>query len=250
MIRVGINENVILTKAELNEEGRLAITFKDGVDDMDAFAQLQEGDITESGLDTTFQIFPPSTKKTTGEDLTKEQIHNDLNNLKNQLAHILGQYRALSASPDGQFAAFKWQPFVGIDAIKDAEAYYRAIVQESFLKQIFTNIATQFIKEISAFAGKTDLKMRLLCIRRSKDKHFATLRNKFLNENPFLEPMTIPKAQSRLKFSKYEIDNGLNLADQITPETSADVTGAAGSVPAADDLPFSDPTGGAFGGGR
>ena len=43
-------------------------------------------------------------------------------------------------------------------------------------------------------------------VRQSQQKHYASL-PKF---PPFMEPMTIPADQSKLKFSQYEIDKGLN----------------------------------------
>ena len=58
----------------------------------------------------------------------------------------------------------------------------------------------------------------MLFTRRSAAKHFPALRTKWLDNQPFVESMTISAEQSKLKFSKYEIEKGKNNPDPIEEE--------------------------------
>jgi len=74
--------------------------------------------------------------------------------------------------------------------------------------------------------------MRLLLVRQSKDKHFATLRGTYLDDQPFLEPMAIPKDASKLKFSPWEIENGYD-SSAPAPKAAKPEGGVPGATAAA-----------------
>lgn len=74
--------------------------------------------------------------------------------------------------------------------------------------RIWENFCSQYVRAITA--APTDKKLRLLLVRQSKLKAFATFRQRFVDAYPFVEPMDIPIEESKLKFTAYEITNGLD----------------------------------------
>jgi hypothetical protein len=69
------------------------------------------------------------------------------------------------------------------------------------LTGIYTNYVDQFVTQITPFVGPSSPLFRMKFIRTSKDKHFSSI-PKFA---PFIEPMSITLASSKLKYSRYEL---------------------------------------------
>jgi hypothetical protein len=80
---------------------------------------------------------------------------------------------------------------------------------------MYKNMVTQFIEMMRPFIGDKNKRFRMLFIRQSAQKHFPALRKRYLNEQPFMEPMSVPKEQSKLKYSKWEIANNYNSPERV-----------------------------------
>ena len=81
------------------------------------------------------------------------------------------------------------------------------------------NYFTQFINMITPFLDRKEFAMRVKLVRQSRDKAFDTIPDRFLDENPWCELMDVPEANSRVKFTKWETDNGF---DSSAPPSKAD----------------------------
>lgn len=248
MIKPGINENVLISKVEMTDKDRLAITFKEvGAvtatgEEMSDFEELAgEGAATESaGFDVSIQLFPFNTAKKDGTEFTVKQIGEDIKRLKNLFLHLLSAYQPVQH--------VKFPSIYEGTGIKDSATYEKGIRQESILKTIFKNLCKDFLLLIEPHVAAAK-PVRILFLRRSKDVHYCTFRTKFLSDNPMIESMDIPADQSKLGFTAWEIKEGLDKSEQITA-SSADTPGAEGgntSVPnmpdmpdMPDDLPFGD----------
>jgi hypothetical protein len=245
MIKVGVNEGVLLTKAEKNDKGTLGVTFTESGSEVkkkvSLLEQMNEGSDTSGSNagSTTFLLFPPSREilggDKKGEPQEPAKLIENLMALKNQLSHILNKFTTSQN--------IRWNVFQNVGVIKTDEDILSAVADETKFKQIYANIIDQFIENVTRNkvieSGKA---LRLFLVRQSKEKHFGRLRDKFLEEQPFLEDMTIPKDKSKLwvkagakgatkyydptedgflpKFTDYEIKNGLD--NPIVSATAAD----------------------------
>lgn len=226
MIQVGINENVIVTNASINDKGTLVLAF-DEVGNLekstvDVFEAMQTAAVENTGkTEFTLNIFPfkkPSGPK--NESKTEVEILNmisdDIMKVKNQLTQLLEQY----LTSDN----IKWEPYRGTGI--DKTNYQTSLLVEEKLALIFENYAKDFIKMITPFLKKPEFKIRIKLVRQSKEKHYATIPGgKFLKDSPWVELMDIPADRSKVKFSKWEIDNGYNDGTPI-PRAAADVPDA------------------------
>jgi hypothetical protein len=204
---VGIHDNIVITKTTKNDKGSLVIGVKQ-VGDVDPMTALNaSGSITLDQKEQDFLIFPPRLEDNQGQTDTKENLLKKIAEVKDPLDRILQQYTTTSN--------IKWDILAGTGLTN--ENFETRIKTQAVIDKIYANIVEQFIKQMTPYVGETGKKMRMLFIRQSKAKHFPKLRTRFLDSYPFIEPMTVPT--SKLKYSKYELDNGLNIPDPVTGES-------------------------------
>jgi hypothetical protein len=96
------------------------------------------------------------------------------------------------------------------------------ILDETTFMKVFDNMANEFITLMTPFVGDASLRSRLKLQRQNKEKHFATLPKSFLSERPMYESMEIPKDKSKIAFSKWEKDNGLDDGTPASKDAAAD----------------------------
>jgi hypothetical protein len=223
MIGVGVNENIYLFNASLDEKDTLSLIFKEAGKEekvYDPFAALGASEVIEKETNEfNVRIFPPSPPKE-DSDLTEEKkidrAVGDINGTKGILRHLLMGYMPTDD--------IKFDPYAGLDISR--ENFAQKILSKEGLAHIHKNLCNQFLGQVRPFLDKKDQVFRLLLVRQSKDKHYATFRKRFLDDNPMWESMTIPKDQSKLKFNDYEKSQGLDNGTPASRE-SADSKGAA-----------------------
>ena len=218
MVGVGINENVIIMSAVRKTEddkNSLVFEFRDGnspkATTSDPFDQLAGDTVvdTGSGGGNTIRMWPPlpplATTKDgaakTQADMAKE-ASDALGELKNSLIQILSCYTTTEN--------IKFNMFQGMDGVITRDNYSEKITEKAVLDACFVNLADQFVNQMQPFFDKEDCMVRLLLVRQSKEKHYASFRTKYVRDNPFIELGIVPKASSALKFTKYELTQGLN----------------------------------------
>lgn len=219
MLKVAIHDNVVFHKAEKNDKGTLVVGFKQ-VNEATPLELLGSNSDNTSPEDAEndFLVFPPKAteKNSTKLDTAKNNMQK-IKEIKDPLNHILSQYLTKDQ--------ITWDPTKGLGITN--ENLDSKFTQQSVLDAVYANIVDQFIK-MSAPIVKNPLtqdKKRFLTIRTSGIKHFSALRKRYLDTNPFLESMTIPAAQSKLKYTNWEVKNGFNNPNPVAQAT-ADVPDA------------------------
>ena len=253
-MNIGVNENVLVAKAEKNDKGTLEITFsqlggdvKDKKKASSLAEQMGEGSDTSGndGDGQRFMMFKPTITTFDDPDKVKEgkDIFAAFMDLKNQLAHILLRF--------GTEKSVKFSPFAGTGvSLTDDAKLLAAMETEAVCEKVYENLVSQFMSQIKPFLNREDKLSRLFLVRKSADSNFSVLRKKYLGNQPFFEDMAIPVNVSKMytkktdkatsfhepievegiKYvpaftEKYEIKNGLD--DPSRREVSADATAAS-----------------------
>jgi hypothetical protein len=238
MIKVGINDDVFIKAVSFDDKNAIHITFSEAnKKELNDFERLQADDVIETEPDMEIRIFGTKVSEKAEHTAEKKQelVVSDLNKTKGQLQHIMTQYMVKEQAVIGTH----FYDGTGITA----DNYQTKLLEQGVVDQINKNMANFFISAMRPYTNNKSLKFRLLLVRQSKDKHFATLRGRYLEANPFLESMDVPAAQTKVAFTKYELDNKLDdgtpvdrstadgkAAPNTTPATQADVDAAFGDA--------------------
>lgn len=222
LIGVGINENVILTGAKIEDKGALILTF-DNVENVgktkaNVFDAMQSATVEQDVKGFDIRIFPfkfPDGQKNETKTIDEkiEMLSDDMTKTKNQLTQLLEQYLTSEN--------IKWDPYYNTGIT--GENYRDRFQDNDALLKVFNNVASQFIKMVEPFLGKPEHKLRIKLIRQSAVKHFATIPGRFLKDNPWVDMMEVPSKDSKVKFTKWEIDNGYDNGTPV-PKAAADNT--------------------------
>jgi hypothetical protein len=223
MIGIGINENVYITAAGINEKNRLYVELKEvGTAEDKASNPFEESLTASSSMEgnggkftyTWLSILTP--KK---EDQTREQkvtlIGADIKRFRNSLTHILEQYMLFD---DIDLSKFDVQ--YANTGITDGDSYTARILDQDVLDKIYINISRRFVELIQPYLGNPELALRWKFPRQSKDKAYAALPKYFGADSPFVELMTVPKESSKIKWSAYEKKEGLDSAEPVSQATA------------------------------
>ena len=232
MLKVGINDNLVLKNAELQQSVNgttlVALTFGEG-SSSSLFDEIAgDGEVTTGSKDSIIKIWGLQVPKderngvTLTPDVLANEVIKSIAEMKNTFHQILSCY---TTSDKIKFAAY-----TGLDITETNQK--TKVVQPEILHTIFVNMAQQFITQVQPFLNDTNSLVRLLLVRQKKTVHYPTIRKTFVKDNPFIELTAVPLEASKLKFTKWEIDNGYNNPDPIA-KSEADVLPSAIST---DDL--------------
>lgn len=219
-IQVSIAEDITVVSAVINDKNSLEIVFKQG-QTLDLFEAMNNGGSLEETSSKYLEY--PVNNKWYGAEATPLQMVNKLRQLNAKYQHLLS---VDVAEKDYAFNMFEGTP---IKTSGDIDTY---ILQEEVYTKIGTNIFKNFIKNLE----KAKSPIRIKFVRQSQAKHFISLPDYlgFKKDGgefkvPFVESMLIPKEQSKLTYTKYELDKGLDNPNPVVADTQ----------PSGDsDLPF------------
>jgi len=242
MISVGINEGVILQKVELTEkDGKYSLDFNFG-DGGDApvsdnpFEEVldENGMVVVNSSTNTIKLWPvmaPKDEDTKGNVLSPQQkydiVFKEINEQKNlliQCASCFVTSDKLLKEVDGKKVSFI-DLYRGIAITR--ENMHSMLPNEEILQRVFKNMAEDFVNFMQPLLAGEQVPLRVLLVRQSAAKHYASFRRRFIREQPVFECAAIPKEASKLKFSDYEIQKGLNDGTPIQQAAAADTTPAA-----------------------
>lgn len=239
MIQIGINKNVVLKNATIEPpkdgkgQAKLVLHLKEGVDSkvFNPFTDMNAATVIE---DDTFQATmwplkqPEIKDKKTGSPIAQssrtESAVADITRLKNQLQQIVAIYLPADKTV--------WNVYDGTGLTQ--ENYNEQVTEQGVLDIVYKNLVEQFISQVQPFFNKPEYAVRFKLVRQSKDKHYARIPDRYITENPFIELMTVPDAQSRVQFTKYEIAQGLDDATPVSKVSGSDMPGEA--TPEAGDV--------------
>jgi Cu/Ag efflux protein CusF len=241
MIGVGINENVILHSATIDEKQRLVIELgpaKAAEAKKSLFDESLTAGIQKEGKDTlALTMWPPMVSKKADQTNEKKALmmHDDLKRLNNQLVQILQQFMI---NDDIDLHKVKYE-----GTSVNADNYNDLMLDQDTVSKIYDNCVKRFVELIKPFTGDPQYAVRFKLIRQSKEKHYATIPSRFVDDNPFIELMAVPKEQSRVKFSAWELSQGLDSREVIskadTEAKGEDTGGNATAAPIAAN-PFAE----------
>lgn len=224
MITVGIHDNLRVYKAVKNDKGTLVIGIKEEKATGSLLDLLNSNTENSTGgsKDQDFLMYCPKVTNFDGTPDTGENNLKKVQEFKDTLTHILLNYMTSDK--------IQWDIMAGTDITVDNIT--ERFTQQTVVDKVYENIIDQFITMIRPFTGQTNKLHRMLLIRKSATSHFPKFRSKFLDTNPFMEPMTVPKEQSRLKFTKWEVANGFSSPDKVEDGESvpSEQTAATSSV--------------------
>lgn len=241
MLKIGINENVLLSEVGRSEQGTITLKFEqsngepqvdlENLTDVSAMLNSSEDD-TGVGSDgaVTMMLFQPQAQTHDGKPLDVKGILGEISRVKDPLNHILTTYISRDK--------VKWDLMKGTafstNPNMPKEQALQVMQSEAFLKQVYNNIVDQFTATYNANPSIATTPVRVLFVRRSKAKNFMDLRRKFLNEQPFIELMAVPADQSKLAFTAWEKKNGFD--SDAPAETTPDKPDKGDSSSAEDML--------------
>lgn len=221
-IQPGIHKNVILQKAIVTDKGRLVLVLRSleeeqSKTDDDPFAAGNAAEVIEDDNGSGITLWPFKTPDALNKDKSQrtdrergEIANRDVITLKNQLTQILEQYLTKDT--------ITWDIYAGTGMTK--EGYWEEIISQDVLDIIYRNICEQFIGMITPFLDKNEYPVRFKITRQSKEKHFPRIPGMFIKDNPFIELMTVPEEQTRVKFTSYEKKEGLDSTEILSRDTA------------------------------
>lgn len=210
MIQVGIHDNLRIYKATKNDKGSLVMGVKSvEVAGLGSFDQVGSNTAAEE-KENDFLFFPPQATDRNKQPDTAKNNGTKIKEFKDQLNAILMNYL-----PTNKIA---WDSTKGTGMTM--ENMDTKLTQQATLDQMYKNIVDQFIAMITPFLNNDKLLFRFLFVRSSPTKNFPALRRRYLDRQPFMEPMTVAKEASKLAYTKWEIDNKYNNPDKITVATA------------------------------
>lgn len=212
MLKVGIHENLFLSKTVKNDKGTLVIGYKEAGEAsgnlLDSFNEASDDTATETN-EQDFLIYGPQATAKGGELDTATNNQKKVKEIKDQLTHILLNFMTKDK--------LKWNLLVGTGI--DTENVNEKMVEQGVLDKMYANMVDQFISMMNDYVNQSSLLFRVIFVRQSKAKHYPVLRKRWLSSNPFMESMSIPKSASKLKFTDWEVKEGFDSAE---PARAAD----------------------------
>jgi hypothetical protein len=246
-IGVGINEDVVLQKVELTEkEGKYSLDFsfgdgKDSTISDNPFDEVldENGMVVVNSSSNNVKLWPimaPKDEDMKGNVLSPQakydQVYKEINEQKNlmvQCALCFTTSDKLIKEVDGKKVSVI-DPYRGLGLTR--ENMTTNLPHEETLQKVFKNMGEDFsalmkgilVEEATKDADKR-VRLRVLLVRQSAAKHYATFRKRFIKEQPVFE-IYIKGIPTKLKFSDYEIQKGLNDGTPIRQDAAADATPA------------------------
>ena len=207
LINVGIHENLTLSdKSKINEHGTLELVVKSIEDDNAVFAALAGNTVVQT-MESSIRMYPPNLLDFDKNLKSAADVAKDMSIIRHQ---FLTYGKLFAPKEDVEAAIGGLQMFEGLGIPpEDMAKAFQALTREDFLHRVVTNLSTKFLGFLqahNAFDGSVTFRQKFL--RQSKPKNFIAISSSSFDV--WLEPMTIPKEQSRIAYSDWEIKNGRN----------------------------------------
>lgn len=221
-MKVGIHENLVLAKSIKNDRGTLVVGVRKEEDIDPIAASNASGDMALEQEEQDFFIYPIKNVDHKKQLLDYTGVMKEIGNVKDPLDHILRQFLTSGN--------IKWDIYKG--TIITGANIKTEVLKQSNLDIIYKNIVDQYTEMITPYLNNSAKKLRGVFPRTSAAKPYPTLRRRYLDSQPIFEPMTVPVEASKVRFSKYEIEKKLNVADaiQATAPVSEEVAAAADAL--------------------
>lgn len=227
MLKIGINEDQVLHKVSILEGQYPAIEFNFGAGADPATLNPFSQEVDEQGMAATggggssIRVFVPKPADELKAD--KVTVLTAMERAQSTLAAVtevrnLLQQFALCYTTSDKINLSDYTRNTGITP----ENWVTGILNEAVTSKMTKNLVEDFNKSVGEYLGKPEDKLRLICVRNSKG--YAEFRRLYIKDNPVVESMKVPLVGTKLKFTKWEIDKGLNTDTPIpmTPDVIAE----------------------------
>ena len=202
MLTVGIQDNIVVSKAIKNEQGTFEIELTQPGDN-DAVAALTGTGELKPAQSANIRVYKPEVEYF-GKRRKGDKMLSLIVNFKNVLLEILQIYVENPVINVGK----------GLPTITQ-ESAYTLFEDQSNVDKAYDNIVDQFIAQIQPFLNSST-KFRAKLPRRSDEYAFPTLPT----FGPWVESMEVPAERTKLKWTPWELKNGKN--DPTIPEQKED----------------------------
>ena len=216
LIPVGIHENLIVSeKSKLSDKGGMDLVVKT-VESPEAILAALTNNEVYSAMESNFKFFAINLTDFNKNVKGAADLVKDLTVLRHQLSSIASVY-GTKEEVDKAIGGMAMFEGLGIQP----EDYGKAVaqlVQADFLKKVQDNLSSKFLAFMKAKSAFEGAPFRAKFPRGSKNKTFSGI-----TKSPYdvwIESMSIPKAQSKIEWSDYEIKEGLNHGNPIASDAS------------------------------
>lgn len=228
-LTVGIHENLVLDAAttKINDKGTLVIGIKQSEGEDDLLSAMESSEVM-SKMSGNLMMFPPMGKTFDGDAKTAADLVAEMLVMRHQLL----QYAMIFTTKEKANAAIggtRMFADLGFDLNEKeiVKGCMARLTDETFRQSVATNLGKLFIEllnEVGAFTGEVSFRQKFL--RASANKHYPSISTSSFDT--WIEPMTVPKEQSKVAFTAYEISKKKNdptpiaaSSTQATPEVES-----------------------------
>ncbi|WP_428743186.1 hypothetical protein [Tenacibaculum sp.] len=201
---VDIHENVVVKNAGFDENNYFGIDFTTKVNTDNLFEAFDEGESVEAD-EGTIKLFSFNILDWEKKPKTAASIGTDINELKNTLVDILKTQMPEADAKAKLSAAIM---FKGLGVTAGDKTLNQKLLNQQFLDAVFNNIVTAFTAAIAPFYGQNPFRIKF--VRQSKAKHYPKFPKRGKGFDVLVESMQVPKEASKVKWTDYELKNGLN----------------------------------------
>jgi hypothetical protein len=220
-IEVGIVENLVfdLETTEITEKGAIVLGMKSAAtksDEDSMMDAIMNNKTIDGDVKGKFYLWTPSVTKKDENGLevskTPQDVLAELLNIRKYLLDIGALFGPKEESEQAYGGA---KMFEGLG--REVQDVIPQLVNEALLLQVYKKLGNLFLTFLKSKPGVATSAFRHKFVRQSADKHYATIpRPMAFGVN--IESMFVPKAQSKIAFSKYEIEKGLNSGIPLPPD--------------------------------
>lgn len=239
LLGIGVFSGVVISKVTYNKSDQglsLDITFKktgekveEGEDEL-AFLSAGSVGSSDEGKENNIRLYGLNLTNYEGNTKSGDDLLNELLAKQAQLVHIASAYL-----PADKIKA-AWALTKGIE-VKTKDELVKAITKQNNLDKVVENLFTQFVALMTPVVGEESKHVVVKFLRKSKASNFPRLADKKLDWNPFIADEQDTKLVAKIKFSKWEQEQGLDSnaqslddADSTNADTLATQTAAVNSV--------------------
>lgn len=239
LFQPGIHENLSFKKFLFNEHGSLEITIG-GTTDPNARMTALLGNTTLETAEQSFRFYPPSLTEYQKPD-EKRSVDAILGDLL-QMRKVFLTYAEMfapKADCEAAFGGIVMFTRLGVTQ-EQVNGVIAKLQEEKVVKAITKSLSEAFVNFMLKLPNWDKLSFRHKFWRQSEAKTFATIPN---SKDLFVEPMTIPKAMTKVVWTPWELENKKDSnaaiasdAKATNKETSKSLFNAGAEVPPATKL--------------
>ena len=221
-IKIGISENVSLSKETGIVEDSMRIVLEINPTSEDLVQAMMEGRVLEAAK-TSFIQFLPNMDLYGGKG--KKSSPELVGEYMKFQSMLLDYGKIVASEEEAKIAYGGLKPFLALGISQEAVANVLAnFNDDAFLKKVYYSLFELFSNFLQTIPDLEAKKMRHKFWRGSKKKTYAAIPGPM--GKVFVEPMSVPLEESKIAWSVWEIESGKNDDTEMAADKPADVANA------------------------